>query len=153
MGWKYKEIEDGRRAKALEKYATATHDELIERIVALETTLEPLLFVLGSLDMPPGPRESVYASSKLFPLLSNDDHFLVHKPGENGGSSEELKIPDDQLHKFEYYTQDSLSFKDGTKLDDTFEVISVHQSVMCGYMYCGSITMGDIRKAVGVLEK
>ena len=144
--WNKESIAKERREKAIVNLAGADHEQLIERIVALETALYPFAYVCGSLNEKAW--RGTNATSKLFPMLSDNEKFLVY---EDGKSVEGEKIPESKLHEVEYYEADSIYIEDGTTLDDDFDILSVHQQAPGAYVGCGSITMSDVRAAVALI--
>ena len=148
MGWKYDDIAKQLKIKVESLFKDADNAVLLERIVALETALYPFVQVMGSLNEKSW--RGTTASSKLFPMLSESNQFLVYD-AELKEAKEVSVIPESELHHVEYYTEDSLSIVDGAQLHDDFEILSVHQSAPGAYIGCGSISMKDIRHAQAIL--
>ena len=119
-----------------------TPEQLLDRAVELATALYPFAYVCGSLDThcPKG----MHATSKLLPMLTENDKFQVY---EDEDFKEIEPIPEENLHTVNYEEEDSITLVDGTLLDDSFDVLSVHQQAPGAYVGCGSITMSDVRHA------
>jgi len=155
MGWDYAKIRDRWQKEAETTLAGLSREELIAKVVDLQTALEPFVTTLGSLDDKlDWPRAGMNVSSKLFPMLDADGRsWLVFNSEKRASDTINPLLPED-LHKVEYYTEDSLSFdKDqGGKLHDDFEIIGVHQQALASYIFCGQITMKDVRHAASALK-
>lgn len=151
-GWKIDDITAERRKKAEDRFRTAHRDELLDHIAKVEAALYTMALPLSDLDIEAGPRRSAYVSSKLFPAKIEgvpDGKYTVWNSDKK--ELEATAIPDDHLHEFEYAEAESISIMDGSKLNDDFPVISVHQNAIASYIYCGSIHMRDIRRAAALL--
>jgi len=155
MGWNYEAIRE-HKAKDATRLADWPREKLIARIIDLEVALDPLVTTLGSLDDKlDWPRASMSVSSKLWPMTDEDGKsWLVFNKETSKSDPIEPPKPE-RLHEVEYYTQDGLSFdkNEGGKLHDDFEIIGVHQSALASYIFCGHITMKDVRHAAGVLRE
>jgi hypothetical protein len=152
--WNRDSIAADRRKQVEEQFAEASREELIDRIIALETEMYPFAYVLGSLNE--ASWRGTDASSKLFPSLSDDGKFQAYQskedsPNDKGGTITLEAIAEDKLHEVDYYTEESLRIVNGEQLDDMFEIIGVHEQAPGAYVGCGSITMGDVRSLRRVL--
>lgn len=146
--WNKECIAEKRKELAEETLKDLNRDQLIDRIVALETTLYPFAYVYGSLDSNPWRGSS--ATSKLFPMFSEKGNFLVYEDS----NSKEIKRDDlleSQYHSTDYYTEDSLVILNGTNLHDDFTLLEVSQQAPGAHISCGSISMGDVRDAAKLL--
>lgn len=146
MGWKIEQIRERHRKEAEQRFASADKSALLDHIAALEAALYPFAYVLGSLDQKSW--RGTHATSKLFP-----SQFECIPSGELPVWNSETKhyegaaISEDKLHAVEYSETESLTIEDGTKLDNEFDILAVHQQSPGAYVSCGSITMGDARRA------
>lgn len=146
MGWDLNHIRKSREKIINEQLADANRDVLLKRILELETILHPLLAPLSSIDENPGG--SIFVESKLFPLLDEEDeNFLVYDSKTSTSKHIGKTISTEDYAKHDYYLQDSIPLTDGTKLGDEFSIISVSQSVSVASIFCGNITMRDVRNA------
>lgn len=143
--WNRESIRSERKAKL--DALNLTKEQLIERVLDLETALYPFTYTLGSINNESWRGTNV--TSKLFPMLGDDNEYLVFEPG--GGTKHIKAIPESELHITDYYEHDSIYIKNGSNLDDLFDVLSVHQQAPGAYIGCGSVTMGDVRYAVGIM--
>lgn len=151
-GWNTEQIAAERRKRAEEVFANASREELVNRIVALETSLYKMTYSLSELDIDPSPRGSAWMASKLFPhrwLANGDAEFSVYDRDKKEFVAVDVKP--ETMHEIGYALDDSVEINDGTKLPDGFEILSVHQSVSCASIYGGAIFMGDVREAAKLL--
>ncbi|MDX0127381.1 hypothetical protein GOC15_22665 [Sinorhizobium meliloti] len=150
MGWKYADIAIERGAKAGERFKDASREELLQRIVDLETQLYPLYVALSPITEKSWRGTGV--SSMLFPLRpeEHDDKFFVYNSETK--KSDIVDIAEKDLHSAGYYTEDGLTIKDGANLHDDFEIISFHQSAPACYVGNGSVFVGDIRRLIEVFN-
>lgn len=142
-----------RRAKADQMYSSADREALLARIVELEAALYPFSTTFGSLDDKlDWGRASLCVTSKLYPYTKGDRLLVFNK--ETHKSDEVDRPAPENLHEIEYYLEDSMSFSDneGGRLHDSFEVISVHETGIASSIFCGSIWMEDVRRAVKALN-
>lgn len=150
--WLYDLTAESSRERNKTFFKDATRKQLVDRIVELEAQMAPFVTCLGGLD--DNPRFSVSATSDLFPMTfedTPDGHVLIFNTETRKFDSYKWHETISEEHERGYQSADSVSYNDGSKLPDSFDVISVHQSELCAYVSCGSITMGDIRRAIGVL--
>lgn len=151
--WKTDEIAAERRKKAEATFIGATREQLIDRIVALETSLYKMTYSLSELDIEPEPRASAWMYSKLFPHRYLDKaqnaEFCVFD--RETKQFVEAHVTPENLHEASYELAESVEIRDGSKLPDDFEILSVHQSAMCASIYGGAICMGDVREAARLL--
>lgn len=142
--WDRESIRKGRLEKI--KDLNLTPDQMLERLADLETALYPFVYVLGAIDNKSWRGTNV--SSKLFPMMSEDNKFSVYKDGEVISVD---KLTEAELHTTDYFEEDSIIIEDGTQLNDTFTLMATHQQAPGAYVGCGSIVMGDVRYAVNLL--
>lgn len=153
MDWKHEDIRSKRRKIAEEQFAGADRDAILDHIAEVETALYTLAYPLSGIDVEKGPYCGASVRSKLFPLEpeNGDSPFCVFNKETNKFDSKE--IPEDRLHAEDYETADSIQIRDGSKLSDEFPIISVHQSALASSIYYGAVFLGDVRKAVALLER
>ncbi len=146
--WNKECIAEKRKELAEETLKDFNRDQLIDRIVALETALYPFAYVYGSLDS--NTWRGVSATSKLFPMFSEKGNFLVYKDGASVEIRKD-KLSESEYHTVDYYTEDSVPITDGTNLHDDFTLLSVGQEASGAHISCGSISMGDVRDATKLI--
>lgn len=146
--WNKETISKERRKLAEASLKNLSRDQLIDRIVALETTLYPFAYVYGALDTKAWRGSS--ATSKLFPMFSEKGNFLVYKDGASVEIRKD-KLSESEYHAVDYYTEDSVPIMDGTNLHDDFTLLSVGQDAPGTHISCGSISMKDVRDATKLL--
>jgi hypothetical protein len=154
MSWKILDIRAERLDRVKSDLASASHEQLLERIADLEASLYPFVVTLGSLDDKlDWPYASMGVCSKFFPLRAESGKMLVFNR-ETNKSDEVDDPPPERLHEVEYYTDESVSFDKGQggKLHDSFKVIEVRQSATAASIYCGAVFMEDVRRAQAVLS-
>lgn len=149
--WNLDKIRAGRREFAEKHLANATREELLERLVEVETSLYTMTYSLSELDVLPGPRRNAWITSNLFPCWDDaGDKALIITKEEPRVEYREVP-PTEQWHETEFDSAESLSIKDGSKIHDDFEILSVHQNAIAAYIGCGNISMGDVRRAAKLL--
>lgn len=151
-GWKSEQIAEERRKRAESLLADATREQLLDRIVKLETSLFKLTYSLNELDIESSPRGSAFMVSKLFPhrwLADDNAEFSVFDSDKKKFVAAEVTA--ETMHEVSYELDDGVEIRDGSKLPDCFEILSVHQSAMCASIYGGAIFMGDVREAARLL--
>ncbi|QIG65915.1 hypothetical protein phiOC_p264 [Ochrobactrum phage vB_OspM_OC] len=152
MSWDYDKIEQITRKRVEDRFSNASNEELLDRLIELETQLYPFDFTFGGLDE--NPVEGMMATSKLWPYLSENESLQDLVPDENGKLVwKELELTTEQLADNKYHLQDSIYIDNGTKLGDEFEVFALHQYYTACYCFGGSITMGDIRRMNKVVNE
>lgn len=153
MPWSHESIKQERRQRSHATYAGWSREQLLERILELESGLYPFAYTLGGLG---DTGMSTTMTSKLFPAWSKDPDkplqavrpATLTKPPR----LECVEIPlESKLHELEYEEMESLALDDGSTLDDAFQVLAVHQYVRGGYVSCGTLDMADIRRAQKLL--
>lgn len=152
MSWKIDEIFATRKERAAERYAQATHDDLVNRIAELEATMWPFVVTLSCLDEKAWRGTTM--TSKLFPeslddTEENDGKFWVYDP--EGKKHVAVALAASDLHSTNYVLRSSIDIADGAELSDDFEVIATHQQEPATYVFGGAIWMADIRRAVDVV--
>jgi hypothetical protein len=150
--WKSDEIAAERRKRAEAELASATREQLLDRIVALETSLYKMTYSLNELDIEPEPRASAWMSSKLFPhrwLADQNAEFSVFDKDTRKFVA--ATVTPENMHEIDYELDESVEIRDGSKLPDDFQILSVNQSAMCASIYGGAICMGDVREAARLL--
>jgi hypothetical protein len=151
--WKSEEIATERRKLAKVNLADASKGQLIDRIVALETSLYKIAYPLHELDIEPSPRASAWMTSKLFPYRyldkAENEEFCVFDA--NTKQFVGAQVASETMHQIDYILGDSVQIDDGSKLSDDLEILSVYQSAVCASIYGGSIFMGDVREAARLL--
>ncbi len=142
MSWNIGSIAKERREKADELYKNANRDDLLTRIVQLETALYPFAYVFGALD--DRPTKGMMATSDLFAMTNGHGQMLQYRDG----NSHPIEQPAaDQLHSTEYYKHESLNICSGDPaFNDGLSVFAVHQYEGAAYCSCGDITMADVRR-------
>ncbi|RUV07947.1 hypothetical protein EOA79_02335 [Mesorhizobium sp. M1A.F.Ca.IN.020.03.2.1] len=152
-GWKSEEIAAERRKRAETMLGAATREQLIDRIVALETSLYKMTYSLNELDVDAGPRCSAWMVSKMFPhrFLDREQNAEFCVYDKEKGHFVGVMVKTDTMHEVDYVLDDSVQIDDGSKLPDDFEILSVHQSAIAASIYGGSIFMGDVREAAKLL--
>lgn len=152
-GWNTAQIAAERRQKAEVSLADATREELLNRIVALETSLYKLTYSLSDLDVDPGPRSSAFMTSKFFPhrYLDKDEkeEFCTFDPATRQFVG--AQVSTETMQQVDYALADSVDVRDGSKLSDDLEILNVHQSATAASIWCGAIYMGDVREAAKLL--
>lgn len=142
--WNRDSIREERRKSILEK--NYSPEEMIERMVELETALYPFVYVLGALNQESW--RGTHATSHLFPMLTESGKMQNYTDGK----IVEIDIPtEESLHEVEAFEEDSIIINDGRKLNDMFEIMATHQQAPGAYIGCGSIVMGDVRHAIDLL--
>lgn len=153
MSWDHESIRRERRSRSHAAYAGWSREQLLERILDLETCLYPFALTLGSL-ADDGMDTSV--TSQLFPSWSPDPNKPLRVRVEATTFQPfrlvEAEIPEEsQLHATDYVEAESFTLDNGSSLHDDFQVLAVHQQVPGAYVSQGSVSMGDVRKAVKCL--
>lgn len=148
--WNLDKIRAGRRTFAEKHLKEATRDQLLERLVEVETSLYTMTYSLSELDIMPGHRCNAWMSSNMFACTDDDGKVLTIEDAEPRVEYRETPAPE-KWHETEFSSADSLSIKDGSKIHDDFEILAVHQNAPCAYIGCGNISMGDVRRAVKLL--
>jgi hypothetical protein len=150
MGWNYRTIEHTRREAVAARFAAASRDELLARIVALETALYPYWTALSPVLDKSWCGTS--ATSKLFPLRPDDtDKFYVFN--KDTKEIEAVDIDEDKLTDTEYCLDDSIHISDGSKFGDNFTLLSFHQQAPGAYVGNGSIDIADVKRAGQILNE
>lgn len=154
--WNYDSIKEERAKKVVEKFGEASKEQLLERLIELETAIFPFKYTLTAItnaDDDTG-RYGVYATSKLFAFEPDDQpyRFMKHS-GEIGKGSVYLDVEDKDLHLHDYYEEESITIYQGDKLDDSVEILAVHSSGAGCYIGCGHITVGDVRRLEDTINK
>lgn len=152
-GWKTEQIAAERRKRADVAFANATREDLLARIVALETSLYKLTYSLNDLDVEPGPRNSAFMQSKFFPHRYLDKAEKEEFCTFDAATSQFVgaQVSDETMHRVDYALDESVDVRDGSKLSDDLEILSVHQNATAASIYCGAIYMGDVREAAKLL--
>lgn len=152
MGWKIEEI-TAKRLETVRKRFPEADSAVLDHIAAVEAALYCLAYPLSELDIERGPRRAAWMTSKLFPATYFDNipegQFAVWDKATSEFVAKEIKL--EELHEHEYQEAESISIEDGSRLADDLEVLAVHQNAIAAYVYGGSISMGDIRRAVKLL--
>lgn len=138
--WNRTSIREERKKKL--EVLSLSREQLIERVLELETALYPFVYVLGSLN--DKSWRGTMANSKLFPFKSEDDCFQVYKEGK---TEDYKKLSESDLHDIDYFEEDSIIIEDGSQLNDLFSILEVNQQAPGASVGCGSIVMGDVRYA------
>ena len=127
-----------------------TREQLIDRILDLETALYPFTRVLSVIS---GPIENdPIASSKLFPERTEEGFLYTYN--QAGEPATEYKgIPNEKLHDIEYETTTGIVFSNNGLLDDKFPIIHFHQSYEIASMFSGDICVGDVRHAQYLMNR
>lgn len=148
--WDYQRIEKERRDAVLKRYADASREEIIERLIACEAQLYPLYVALSPvLDK---SWRGTTASSKLFPMRPQEDEdgFYVYNP--EAKRLDVVQIPEPDLSESEYALEESLQIEDGANLADSFELLAFHQQAPGAYVGNGSVSVGDIRRLAAMFS-
>lgn len=149
--WNLEKIRAGRRKVANESLKDATREQLIERLVEVETSLYTLAYSLSELDIAPAHRCNAWMTSNLFPAFDESDKpLIIDRQAEPRVEYRDLP-PAEKWHETEFGHAESLSIYDGSKLSDDFEILRVHQNAPGAYIGCGNISMGDVRRAAKLL--
>lgn len=148
--WNLDKIRAGRREFAEKRFKEFTREQLLERLVEVETSLYVMTYTLNELDILPALRGDAWMTSNLFPVMDDDGKVLTIEDSEPRVEYRELPPPE-KWHETEFCHADSLSIQDGSKLSDEFEILSVHQNAPAAYIGCGNIEMGDVRRAAKLL--
>lgn len=151
MTWDFDAIKARRLAKAKAAFSALDRDALIDRIAEAEACLVTMTAALADLDITGDGRASVFVSSKLFPEQPDgmsDDEVRVFDHVK--GDFIVVKTTPSEMHGIDYETAESIHVTERDRLHDDFEILSVHESGLA-YCFCGSITMGDVRRAAKLL--
>lgn len=152
MSWNYESIKNTKTKEVLEKYADATKEEILARLIEVETALYPYYVALSPITEKSW--RGTTCSSKLFPLRdedsSNGNLFYTFNPETR--KSDLISLTESQYADAEYYIEDGLSIDDGTKLGDKFEIVAFHQQAPGAYVGNGSVSVGDVRHTIEVMR-
>ena len=149
-GWNIDKIKADRLALATERFPAASPD-VLAHIADIETSLYTLAYPLNGLQIEAGPHRVAFCESKLFPLRPKEGETSFMRFCEETRTTVTASIAPSELHLVEYYCEESLPIYDSTEIDDDFEIISVGQSAIATSINCGSICMGDVRRAADLL--
>ena len=147
--WNRESIEQQQRER-LSQLGDLSKEDLIERIIALEVSLYPFVYAMGSLTEKISGTTT--ATSGLFPERGESKDIRVWN--QDLLKFEEIDTPAySQIHDVDYQKADSLEITDGTIFHDLFSILSVNQDFSVCSCSCGDITMGDVRHARKILYR
>lgn len=149
--WNLDKIRKDRRELAEKNFASASREELLDRLAEVEMNLYVMTYTLSELDIDPGPRRNAWVSSNLFPCWSDDETKVLTIEKEEPRVAYRDIPPTERWHETEFSSAESLSITDGSKIHDDFEILAVHQNTPGAYVGCGNIQMGDVRRAARLL--
>lgn len=141
MSWDYEDIAKAITPRISARYGEASKEELLARIVELESQLYPFNHCLSSLLDKSWRGTNV--RSKLFPLLASDYSFQAYDT--KTGKTETFKLSESDYCSVSYYLEESLVIEDGSQLPDDFNVMSFHQEAPGAAIYRGQISISDVR--------
>lgn len=146
--WNHEKLRNKRIEKAAaDKLIDLSKEELIKKIIDLETALYPFAYTLGSIDA--NPPRGLTITSNLFAELDENRHHQIWDDEKKQFVSVK-DLPEKDRHKHEYVEAEAAVNK-GADLDDSFSIIYVQQEFYGGCAMCGTINMSDIRIAKNLL--